>query len=78
MFVHVFLQHWRPNKFIIIIINSEMKNVTEWLRNNMLTLNVTKTNYMIMTTQGKRYNNDECKIIIDESIILIVYIIPNF
>ena len=35
----------------------------------MLTLNVTKTNYMTMTSQGKRYNNDECKIIIDESII---------
>ena len=54
---------------IALSMNSEMKNVTEWLRNNMLTLNVTKTNYMIMTTQGKRYNNDECKIIIDESII---------
>ena len=54
---------------IALSINSEMKNVTEWLRNNMLTLNATKTNYMIMTTQGKRYNNDECKIIIDESII---------
>ena len=54
---------------IALSMNSEMKNVTEWLRNNMLTLNVTKTNYMIMTTQGKRCNNDECKIIIDESII---------
>ena len=54
---------------IALSMNSEMKNVTEWLRNNMLTLNVTKTNYMIMTTQRKRYNNDECKIIIDESII---------
>ena len=39
--------------------NSEMKNVTEWLRNNMLTLNVTKTNYMIMTSQRKRYDIDE-------------------
>ena len=46
---------------IAFSMNSEMKNVTEWLRNNMLTLNVTKTNYMIMTMQGKRYNNDECK-----------------
>ena len=41
---------------IALSMNSEMKNVTEWLRNNMLTLNVTKTNYMIM-------------IIIDENII---------
>ena len=35
---------------IALSMNSEMKNVTEWLRNNMLTLNVTKTNYMIMIT----------------------------
>ena len=68
LFCYLLPQIWLRKSFALSM-NSEMKNVTEWLRNNMLTLNVTKTNYMIMTTQGKRYNNDECKIIIDESII---------
>ena len=49
--------------------NSEMKNVSEWLKNNMLTLNVSKTNYMVMTSQGKKYTSDECEIIIDDVVI---------
>ena len=49
--------------------SSEMRNVTEWLKNNKLTLNLSKTNFMVMTTQGKRFNDDECNIIVDNVII---------
>ncbi len=51
------------------LMNSEIKHVSEWLKNNMLTLNVSKTNYMIMASQGKKFNNEECEITIDEVLI---------
>ena len=31
----------------------------------MLTLNVTKTNYLIMTNQGRKYNAKDCVLTID-------------
>ena len=34
----------------------------------MLTINVSKTNYMIMTTQGKRIDDQECTITVNGSI----------
>ena len=46
-------------------ISSEMINVTEWLKNNMLTLNISKTNFMVMSSQGKKYNEKDCNIIVD-------------
>ena len=35
------------------ILKDEMMNVCGWLKSNMLTLNETKTNYTIMTNQGR-------------------------
>jgi len=51
------------------IMNTEMKNVCKWLKCNMLTLNVSKTNYMIMTNKGKFYDKNECQITIDGSVL---------
>ena len=39
---------------ITSILNQEMEKIIDWLNLNMLTINVSKTNYMIMTAQGKR------------------------
>ena len=47
----------------------QMKRVTDWLKNNMLTLNVSKTNYMIMWGRGKMIADIECSIEIDGKII---------
>ena len=52
------------------IVNTEMKLVTEWLQNNMLTLNASKSNYMIMSGQGKRYDDKNCNIFIDNTRII--------
>ena len=47
-------------------INSELKNITEWLYCNKLSLNISKTQYMIMSSPGKRFNPNECIIQIDD------------
>ena len=47
------------------IINNGMKQVNEWLKNNRLSLNVSKTNYMIMSGKGKKFNENDCEIMID-------------
>ena len=44
------------------IINNGMKQVNEWLKNNRLSLNASKTNYMIMSGKGKNCNENYCKI----------------
>ena len=51
------------------IINEEMKLISEWIKNNRLSLNVSKTNYMIMSSQTNRYDPGNC-ILTLEGIIL--------
>ena len=51
------------------LMTDQMKRVTDWLKINMLTLNVSKTNYMIMCSRGKMIADTECKIEIDGKII---------
>ena len=46
-----------------------MKRVSDWLKINMPTLNVSKTNYMIMYNRGKKVADAECNIEIDGKII---------
>ncbi len=50
-------------------LNHEMEKITDWLKDNMLTINVSKTNYMIMTAQGKRIDDQECNITVGGSIL---------
>lgn len=45
--------------------NNGINLVNEWLINNKLSLNVSKTNYMIMSTKGKKFDENMCKLIID-------------
>ena len=47
------------------IMNNGMKQVNEWLKNNRLSLNVSKTNYMIMSGKGKNFNENDCELMID-------------
>ncbi len=51
------------------MINKELVLITEWLQINKLSLNISKTNYMIMSSQGKRYSPENCTICIDDNII---------
>ena len=53
---------------ITSILNQEMEFFFDWLNLNMLTINVSKTNYMIMTAQGKRIDDQECAITVNGSI----------
>ena len=53
---------------ITSILNQEMEKIIDWLNLNMLTINVSKTNYMIMTAQGKRIDDQECAITVNGSI----------
>jgi hypothetical protein len=39
------------------LMTDQMQHVTDWLKINMLTLNVSKTNYMIMCSRGKKVAN---------------------
>ena len=54
------------------ILNDEMMNICDWLKSSMLTLNVTKTNYMIMTNQGRKYNDKDCVLTIEVAILFSV------
>ena len=47
------------------LMTDHMKRVTDWLKINMLALNVSKTNYMIMCSRGKMIADTECNIEID-------------
>ena len=49
--------------------NNGMKQVNEWLKNNRLSLNVSKTNYMIMSGKGKQINENDCELMIDNYIL---------
>ena len=42
-----------------------MKLINEWIQNNRLSLNVSKTNYMIMSSQAKRYDSNDCILYVD-------------
>ncbi len=44
-----------------------MEKTTDWLKDNILTRNVSKTNYMIMTAQGKMIDDQECNITVEKS-----------
>ena len=46
-----------------------MEKFIDWLNLNMLTINVSKTNYMIMTAMGKRIDDQECAITVNDSIV---------
>jgi len=55
------------------IINEEMILISEWIKNNRLSLNVVKTNYMIMSSRAKQYDCNDCVISIDDVILERVY-----
>jgi Skp family chaperone for outer membrane proteins len=47
------------------ILNTELSMITKWLQANKLSLNVAKTNFMIMSSSGKkRFNPSDCQIFI--------------
>ena len=39
--------------------------ISEWIKNNRLSLNVSKTSYMIMSAQAKKYDSTVCVVNID-------------
>ena len=49
--------------------NAELIKIHEWLSSNKLTLNISKTKYMVMCSPGKNINNIQCNIsIVNDSI----------
>ena len=50
---------------ISTIVNEEMLLINEWVSNNRLSLNISKTNYMIMSSQAKKYDSNDCVISIN-------------
>ena len=52
---NLFLQHQNLNQMIQIA-NQEIKNVSQWLDSNKLTLTVSKTKFMIFKTTRKKIN----------------------
>ena len=46
-----------------------MDKIIDWLNHDMLTIKVSKPNYMIMTTQGKRIDDQQCTITENDSIV---------
>ena len=60
------------------ILNDEMINICSWLKSSMLTLNVTKTNYMIMTNQGRKYNAKDYVLTMRLTVTFyLLFLIPN-
>ncbi len=50
-------------------IKSEMALVCEWMTNNKLSLNISKTHYMIMSSPRKKYDNSKNQISIDNHVL---------
>ena len=50
------------------LMTDQMKRASDWLKINMLTLNVSKTNYMIMCNRGKKVADAECNNEVDGKI----------
>jgi hypothetical protein len=50
---------------IFSTINGELPLIVKWLNNNKLSLNVSKTNYMIMTSRNKTHDNSNYTISIN-------------
>ena len=47
------------------VLQNEIVKIREWLNNNKLSLNISKTNYMIMTNRKKVQQNDDFQLSID-------------
>ena len=47
------------------VLQNEIVEIREWLNNNKLSLNISKTNYMIMTNRKKVQQNDDFQLSID-------------
>ena len=47
------------------VLQNEIVKIREWLNNNKLSLNISKTNYMIMTNRKKIQQNDDFQLSID-------------
>jgi Skp family chaperone for outer membrane proteins len=56
-------------KEIQTILNDELSLINSWFQANKLSINISKTNFMIMSSTGKRYNSNDCKILIDGQVI---------
>jgi hypothetical protein len=49
-------------------LNWKIVKILHWLKDNMLTINVSKTNYMIMTAHDKKIDDQEYRITVNGSI----------
>src|ERR1700733_15907837 len=51
--------------------NTELKKITDWFSSNKLSLNVSKTNFILFCSHRKKIPTQKCQILIDN------YLIPQ-
>lgn len=54
---------------ILSILNNELVKINRWLQANKLTLNTSKSTYMIMCSPKKKFNTDTCDLFINDNAI---------
>ena len=59
------------------MLNTELAKINQWIQCNRLSLNIEKTNYMIMAGPRNKVYHENCKISINGQNIIRVYKIPN-
>ena len=48
------------------MVNTELECINEWIKLNTLSLNITKTSYMVVSATTRKCDSNDCKIIIND------------
>ena len=48
------------------MVNTELECINEWIKLNKLSLNITKTSYMVVSATTRKCDSNDCKIIIND------------
>jgi hypothetical protein len=49
----------------MMMVNTELECINEWIKLNKLSLNITKTSYMVISATTRKCDSNDCKIMID-------------
>ena len=51
------------------VVNTELRNINQWINLNKLSLNIAKTSYMVMSGSSRKFDTNNCKIFINDQCI---------
>ena len=51
------------------VVNTELRTINEWINLNKLSLNIAKTSYMVISGSSRKFDNNTCKIRINDQCI---------